>query len=86
MQAFRECHQQQTPGAFLAVFTHIAEKQTKKAFRHSLYVLHCALTPTLIIPRGCHREEKSMSFVYDLNIKLQIRLHLCTSIAKVFPA
>lgn len=30
--------------------------------------------------------KKSMSFAYDLNTKLQIKLHLCTSIAKVFPA
>lgn len=30
MEAFRECHRQQTPGAFQAVFTHIADKQTNK--------------------------------------------------------
>ena len=75
-----------TPAAFQAVFTHIADKQTRKAFRCSLCVLQSTLTSTLIIPRDCHRGEKSMTFVYDLNIKLQIRLHLCTSIAKVFPA
>lgn len=50
-----------------------------------LCILQSTLMPTLVIPRGSHREKKSMSFVYDLNIKLQIRLHLCTSIAKVFP-
>lgn len=86
MEVFRECHQQQTPGDFQAVFTHIADKQTRKAFRRSLYVLQSTLTPTLIFPRGCHGGKKNMSFVYDLNIKLQIRVHLCTSIAKVFPA
>lgn len=86
MEAFGECHRQQTPGAFQAVFTHIADKQTRKAFRCSLYILQSTLMPTLIIPRGCHRGKKSMSFVYVLNIKLQIRLHLCTSITKVFPA
>lgn len=30
MEAFRECHQQQTPGAFQAVFTRITDKQTNK--------------------------------------------------------
>lgn len=43
-------------------------------------------TNTNISQRLSQGEKKIVSFVYDLNIKLQIRLHLCTSIAKVFPA
>lgn len=62
MEAFRECHRQQTPGDFQAVFTHIADKQTRKAFRRSLYVLQSTLTPTLIFPRGFHRGKKKHEF------------------------
>lgn len=50
---------QQTPGAFQAAFTHLENKQTRKAFKHPLCVWQNILTPTLINPRGWQRTEKA---------------------------
>lgn len=73
-------------GSFPGCLYTLGKQTNKKGIQTSPPRLTEHFNANINKSQGLSEDRKSTSFVCDLNIKLQLTLHLCTSIAEVFPA